>query len=142
MVNIKINGIPLQVEEETTVLDAARKVNIKIPTLCYNPDLPAWASCGLCIVRTAGAGSPRMARACSTPVAENMDIITHDPELIATRRVVLELIMSNHPADCLQCPRNGNCELQTLAAELASGSCPLSIFPTGFQLTIPTRQLC
>jgi NADH-quinone oxidoreductase subunit G len=117
MVNIKINGIPLQVEEETTVLEAARKVNIKIPTLCYNPDLPAWASCGICIVRTAGPGSPRMARACTTPVAEGMDIITHDPEIIATRRTVVELILSNHPNDCLQCPRNGSCELQTLAAE-------------------------
>jgi NADH-quinone oxidoreductase subunit G len=58
-----------------------------------------------------------MARACSTPVAENMDIITHDPEIIATRRRVLELILSNHPNECLQCPRNGNCELQALDAE-------------------------
>ena len=117
MVNIKINGIPLQVEEETTILDAAKLVNIKIPTLCYNPDLPAWASCGICIVRTGGPGSPRMARACTTPVAENMDIITHDPEIIATRRAVVELILSNHPSDCLQCPRNQSCELQSLAAD-------------------------
>jgi len=117
MVNIKINGIPLEVEDDITILEAAKKVNIKIPTLCYNPDLEAWASCGICIVRTAGPGSPRMARACTTPVAPNMDIITHDPELIATRRTVVELILSNHPNDCLQCPRNGNCELQTLAAE-------------------------
>jgi NADH-quinone oxidoreductase subunit G len=117
MVNIKINGKALQVQDGISILDAAKLVNIKIPTLCYNPDLPAWASCGLCIVRTAGPGSPRMARACITEVTENMDIITHDPELIATRRTVLELILSNHPSDCLQCPRNGNCELQTLAAE-------------------------
>jgi NADH-quinone oxidoreductase subunit G len=117
MVNIKINGKPLQVEEGVTILEAAKKVNVKIPTLCYNPDLPPWASCGLCIVRTAGPLSPRMARACTTPVAENMDIVTHDPEIIATRRTVLELILSNHPNDCLQCPRNGNCELQILAGE-------------------------
>jgi len=117
MINIKINGIPLQVEDDITVLEAAKKVNIKIPTLCYNPDLPAWASCGICIVRTAGPGSPRMARACTTPVTEGMDIITHDPEIIATRRTVMELILSNHPDDCLKCPRNQNCELQTLAAE-------------------------
>ena len=117
MVNLKINGIPLSVEEGTTILEAAKKVNIKIPTLCYNPDLPAWASCGLCIVRTAGPTSPRLARACTTPAEENMNVITHDPEIIATRRTVLELILSNHPNDCLQCPRNGNCELQTLSAE-------------------------
>ncbi|MCL2070011.1 MAG: NADH-dependent [FeFe] hydrogenase, group A6 [Treponema sp.] len=117
MVNIKINGKALQVKEDTTVLEAAKMVNIKIPTLCWNPNLNAWGSCGLCIVRTAGPGSPRMARACTTPVAENMDIITHDPEIIATRRTILELILSNHPDDCLQCPRNEKCELQTLAAE-------------------------
>lgn len=115
MVNLKINGMPLQVEEGTSILKAAQKVNIKIPTLCYNPDLPPWASCGLCIVRM--EGSPKMIRACTTPVAENMSIITHDPEIIAVRRTVLELILSNHPNDCLQCPRNGSCELQTLAEE-------------------------
>ena len=117
MVNIKINGKPLSVEENITVLEAAKRINIKIPTLCYNPDLEPWASCGICIVRTAGPGSPRMVRACCTKVAENMDIITHDPEIIATRRTVVEFILSNHPDDCLQCPRNRCCELQTLAEE-------------------------
>jgi NADH-quinone oxidoreductase subunit G len=124
MVNIKINGRPLEVEEETTILEAAKKVNIRIPTLCHNPDLPPWASCGLCVVRTAGPGSPRLARACTTAVAENMDIVTHDPELIATRRTVLELILSNHPNDCLQCARNQQCELQTLAAEFGIRESP------------------
>jgi NADH-quinone oxidoreductase subunit G len=65
-----------------------------------------------------------MARACYTPVAENMDIVTHDAELIATRRTVVELILSNHPNDCLQCPRNGNCELQTLAGEFGIREVP------------------
>ncbi|MDR0386632.1 MAG: [FeFe] hydrogenase, group A, partial [Treponema sp.] len=115
MVNLKINGIPLEVEEGISILAAARKVNVKIPTLCYNPDLPPWASCGICIVRM--EGSPRMVRACTTAVTEGMSVITHDAEIIAVRRTVLELILSNHPNDCLQCPRNGNCELQTLAAE-------------------------
>ncbi|GHT99144.1 ferredoxin [Spirochaetia bacterium] len=122
MVNLKINGIPLQVEEGTTILNAAKKVNIKIPTLCYNPDLPAWASCGICIVRM--EGSPKMVRACTTPVSENMSIITHDAEIIAVRKTVVELILSNHPNDCLQCPRNGSCELQTLAAEFGIREVP------------------
>ncbi|MDR1398466.1 MAG: [FeFe] hydrogenase, group A [Treponema sp.] len=126
MVNCKINGIALQVEEGTSILEAAKKVNIKIPTLCYNPDLPPWGSCGLCIVRTAGPGSPRMARACTTAIAENMDIVTHDPELIAVRRTVVELILSNHPNDCLQCPRNGSCELQTLAEEFGIRESPFT----------------
>ncbi|MDR0403053.1 MAG: [FeFe] hydrogenase, group A [Treponema sp.] len=122
MVNLKINGIPLQVEDGITIVEAAEKVNVKIPTLCYNHDLPPWASCGICIVRM--AGSPRMVRACTTQVSENMDIITHDAEIIATRRTVLELILSNHPNDCLQCPRNGNCELQELAAEFGIRESP------------------
>ncbi|MDR2211497.1 MAG: [FeFe] hydrogenase, group A [Spirochaetaceae bacterium] len=122
MVNLKINGISLQVEEGTSILNAAKKVNVKIPSLCYNPDLPPWASCGICIVRM--AGSPRMVRACITQVAEGMDIITHDAEIIATRRTVLELILSNHPNDCLQCPRNKNCELQALAAEFGIRESP------------------
>ena len=125
MINIKINGISLQVEEGTTILDAAKKANIIIPTLCYNPDLPAWASCGICIVRV--AGSPKMIRACTTPVdgsLEGKEIITHDDEIIATRRVVLELILSNHPNDCLQCSRSVNCELQTLAAEFGIRESP------------------
>jgi NADH-quinone oxidoreductase subunit G len=124
MVNLKINGTPVQVEAGTSILDAAKQVNIKIPTLCHNPDLPPWASCGLCIVRTAGPGSPRTARACTTTVAENMDIITHDAELISVRRTVLELILSNHPSDCLQCPRNGSCELQALAADFGIRESP------------------
>ena len=134
MVNIKVNGNPLSVEDNITILEAAKKVNVKIPTLCHNPDLPPWASCGLCIVRTAGPGSPRMARACTTPVAENMDIITHDPELIATRRTVLELILSNHPSDCLQCPRNNNCELQTLSAEFGIRELPFRHISNGLQI--------
>ncbi|MDR3275642.1 MAG: [FeFe] hydrogenase, group A [Treponema sp.] len=124
MVSIKINGVPVEVEEGTTVLEAAKKVNVKIPTLCHNPDLPPWASCGICIVRTAGPGSARMARACTTPCEKGMDIVTHDPELIATRRTVVELILSNHPSDCLQCPRNGSCELQTLAADFGIREMP------------------
>lgn len=129
MVNCKINGIAIQVEEGTTILDAAKKVNVKIPTLCYNPDLPAWAACGLCIVRI--EGSPKMVRACTTPVNEGLSIITHDPEIVQVRRTVLELILSNHPNDCLQCPRSGSCELQTLAAEFGIREVPYENFLRG-----------
>jgi iron-only hydrogenase group A len=121
-VNIKINGIPLTVQEGMTILDAAKSVNIKVPTLCFHPDLPAWAACGICIVKV--EGSSKMLRACATPVEEGLSIITHDPEIVAVRRTVLELILSNHPNDCLQCPRNQNCELQTLAAEFGIREVP------------------
>ncbi|MHC6202261.1 NADH-dependent [FeFe] hydrogenase, group A6 [Breznakiellaceae bacterium SP9] len=122
MINCKINGIPVQVEEGTTILKAAEKANVKIPTLCYSPDLPPWASCGLCIVRL--EGSPKMVRACTTPVNEGLSVITHDAELIAVRKTVIEMILSNHPNDCLQCPRSGSCELQTLAADFGIREVP------------------
>ncbi|GAB6391984.1 MAG: NADH-quinone oxidoreductase subunit G [Treponematales bacterium] len=135
MIDCKINGVSVQVEAGSTILEAARKVNIRIPTLCYNPDLPPWASCGLCIVRNiAPSGASRMARACTTPVEPNMNIVTHDPEIIATRRTVLELILSNHPSDCLQCPRNNNCELQTLAAEFGIRELPFKHVSNGLPI--------
>jgi len=115
MINITINGKSLEVEPGTSILDAAKMVNIKIPTLCYTADLSPWASCGICIVRM--ADSPKMVRACCTACEPNMKIVTHDPEIIAVRRTVLELILSNHPDDCLQCPRNHCCELQEIAAD-------------------------
>ncbi len=115
MINVKINGKAIQVPEGTTILAAAKQANVKIPSLCYNQDLPAWASCGICIVRM--EGTPRMIRACCTKVTEGMSVVTHDPEIVKARRTVLELILSNHPQDCLTCTRNNQCELQSLAAE-------------------------
>jgi len=115
MINAKINGIPVQVAEGTTILEAARKVEVKIPTLCYNDDLEPWAACGICVVKI--EGSPKLVRACTTPITENMSVITNDPELVQTRKTVIELILSTHPDDCLACPRNQECELQRLAAE-------------------------
>ena len=120
--NIKVNGMPFYVHEGTTILEAAKLVNVKIPTLCYHPDLPPWAACGICVVKI--EGSPKMFRACATPVEEGMSIITHDPEIITIRRTVIELILSTHPNDCLQCPRNQNCELQKLAADFGIREMP------------------
>ncbi len=114
-VNLKINGRPIEVEEGTSILKAARKLNINIPTLCYHNDLPAWAACGICVVKM--EDSPKIMRACATPVSEGMSVITHDPELHQVRKTVIELILSTHPNDCLMCGQNGNCELQDLAAQ-------------------------
>jgi NADH-quinone oxidoreductase subunit G len=110
-----INNIAVEVEENTTILDAAREVCIKIPTLCKHPDLSPSAGCGICIVKIKGAN--KMLRACCTPIEEGMQIITHDPEIIDIRRTVLELILSNHPNECLSCGRNTNCELQAALAD-------------------------
>ncbi len=124
LINITINGRKYKVEEGITILEAAKNAQIKIPTLCHHPDLPPSASCGLCIVKV--EGSNKMLRACATPVSEGMIIHTHDPEIVEVRKTVLELILSNHPNDCLKCPRNGNCELQTLAGEFGIRDFPFN----------------
>ncbi len=110
-----INGIAIEVDAGATILEAAQKAQVKIPTLCKHPDLVPSAGCGICVVRV--KGNRKMLRACCTPLEAGMDIITHDPEIVQTRRTVLELIMSNHPTDCLVCGRNNNCELQNICAE-------------------------
>ncbi len=115
MVEAKINGITVEVKEGTTVMEAAKKVQIKIPTLCKHPDLPPSAACGLCIVKV--KGSNKMLRACCTPLEDKMEITTNDPDIVEVRKTVLELILSNHPNDCLKCGRNGNCELQSMASD-------------------------
>ncbi|MDD2703632.1 MAG: NADH-dependent [FeFe] hydrogenase, group A6 [Candidatus Omnitrophica bacterium] len=115
VVQAKINGILIRVEEGTTILEAARRAQIKIPTLCKHPDLPPSASCGICIVRA--KSSNKMLRSCCTPLEEGMEITTHDPEIVEIRRTVIELILSNHPNDCLKCARNNACELQKLVAD-------------------------
>lgn len=115
MIKAKIDGFEVEVPAGTSILDAARKVQVKIPTLCKHPDLCATAACGICVVKP--KGSPRMVRACCTTLEGGMDIVTSDPDIVAARRTVLELIMSRHPNECLTCGRNQNCELQTLAAD-------------------------
>jgi len=115
MVNLEINGIPVTVPEGTNVLDAAGTAKVKIPKLCYHEDLPAWAACGICVVKL--EGSRKLVRSCALTAAEGMKVITHDPELHEVRRTVIELILSTHPNSCLTCPRNGTCELQALAAD-------------------------
>lgn len=115
MVKAKINDILVEVPQGTSILDAALKVNVKIPTLCKHPDLPATAACGICIVKV--KGSAKMLRACCTPIEEGMEIITHDPEIVEVRRTVIQLILSKHPNTCLECGRNQSCELQQLTAD-------------------------
>ena len=114
MVKLKIDNFDVEVEAGTSILDAARSVQIDIPTLCKHPDVDPSAGCGLCIVKVNG----RIMRSCCTPVAEGMEIITGDAELQEIRKTVLELILSNHPNYCLKCLRNGQCELQSMAAQM------------------------
>ena len=122
LVHLEINGIAVEVPAGTTILEAARKVGVRIPTLCHHPDIKAWAACGICVVRN--ATSPKLLRACCTEVAEGMRIITHDPELVKIRKSVVQLILTAHPNDCLRCPRSGNCELQRITIEFGIRDVP------------------
>ncbi len=115
MIHLTIQSIEVTVPEGTSVLEAARIAGIDIPTLCYHPDLKPFGSCGLCVCKQ--EGSAKIIRACATPVAEGMKIITHDPELYEVRKNILQLTLSNHPMNCLTCIRNNKCELQKLAIE-------------------------
>lgn len=115
MVHLTINGIPVEVEEGTTILEAARKVNIDIPTLCFLKDINEVGDCRMCVVDV--EGNRGFATACIQKVTEGMVVKTSTPAVIEARKIVLDLILSNHDRECLTCTRNGTCELQKLAQE-------------------------
>ena len=121
MVNLIINNKPVQVPEGTTILEAARTVNVKIPTLCHLDlhDIKMVnksASCRVCVVEVEGRKT--LAPACSTPVFEGMIVKSDTKKSVKARRTVVELLLSDHPSECLICEKNTNCELQSLAADL------------------------
>ena len=113
MVKLTIDNKIIEVSEDTTVLDAAKMLNIEIPTLCHHPKLTPFGGCRLCIVEVKGA--PRPLTSCTTPVSEGMEVTTSTPALEDLRKTVLELILSDHPNDCMVCEKAGDCTLQELA---------------------------
>lgn len=113
MINLIIDGKKVEVEEDTTILQAARKVNIDIPTLCFLKDINEVGDCRMCITQVEGRRG--FATSCIQKVEEGMVVHTNSKEVIEARKMILDLILSNHHRDCLTCTRNGNCELQTLA---------------------------
>lgn len=120
-VNLKINDQPVSVEAGSTILQAAEELEIRIPTLChfqmdcFNLEHRN-GSCRVCVVEV--EGRPNLAPACSTPVAEGMVVHTNTLRAINARRTILDLLLSDHPKDCLTCPKNLNCQLQALAQEM------------------------
>ena len=114
-VNIKINGMPLTVPKGITVLEAARSAGIRIPTLCYLKEINEIGACRICVVEVKGARS--LVASCVYPVNEGMEVITNSPKVQKSRRLTLELILSNHEKKCLSCIRSGDCELQRLCKE-------------------------
>ena len=117
-VNVKINGRDYVVPANATVLEAARAAKIDIPTLCYLKDINEIGACRLCLVEVSEGGRPfRMVTACVYPVTEGMEIKTNTPKIIASRKMNLELLLSNHEKKCLECVRSTNCELQPLCRQ-------------------------
>lgn len=113
MVKLKINGVEAEVPAGTTILEAARKLKIDIPVLCHHPKLTPFGGCRLCIVEIKGLARP--VTSCTTPVGDGMEVTTQSPYLKRLRKTTLELILSDHPYECMTCERAGDCTLQELA---------------------------
>ncbi len=116
MVNVIIDGVSVQVEKGSTILQAAQKAGINIPTLCYLKDVNQIGACRVCLVEVKGAKA--LQPSCVYPVTEGLEVMTNTAKVREARKGVVELLLSNHPADCLNCVRSGNCELQNLAQQM------------------------
>jgi predicted molibdopterin-dependent oxidoreductase YjgC len=111
-VTLTINGKQVTVPQDSTILEAARLAGIQIPTLCHHPDLTNVGACRMCVVSVEKARA--LQTACTTPVAEGMVVHTESEEARETRKFVLEMLLTDHPNDCMTCEVNGDCELQDL----------------------------
>lgn len=118
-VNITIDGVNIEVEDNLTVLEAARQAGIEIPTLCYLKDVNKIGACRICLVEVQGARG--LQASCSYPVSEGLVVRTNTKQVIEARKSTLELILSNHKKNCLTCSRNTDCELQALAETMQVG---------------------
>jgi iron-only hydrogenase group A len=113
---IQVNNKKIKAEKGETILSALNRNGIIIPTLCRMKEFTPTGACRMCVVEV--EGRDRLVTACSQPVEEWMKIKTHSPRVITARKTIVELLLSNHPDDCLYCDRNLNCELQRLSEEL------------------------
>lgn len=119
MVNLKINGMEIQAQAGRTILQVAQEHGLRIPTLCYHKDLNPSGNCRMCVVEVKGGRF--LQAACVTPVWEGMEIETSSDKVMKDRKLTLELMLANHPVDCMTCEAAGACELQDLAYEYKAG---------------------
>lgn len=115
MVELTINNIKVQAEEGMTILEAAKSVGIHIPTLCHMKDLVPTGACRICVVEVEGMNG--LTPSCAYPVYEGMVVETNSARVRRSRKTIVELLVENHPQDCLVCVRNKNCELQDLSEQ-------------------------
>ncbi len=116
MVNLKIDGKDVQIEKGATILAAAEKAGVQIPTLCFLKKISPTGSCRVCVVEVAGADQPMTA--CNTPAVEGMAITTQSPRIARIRRQVVQMLLVNHPLDCPVCDAGGECDLQDVCYDL------------------------
>ncbi len=116
MATIEVNNRAVEAKEGEMILDALKRAGIKVPTLCHMSDMFPSGACRMCVVEV--DGQPNLAPSCAVPVRDGMKIQTHSPRAVRARKTIIELLLANHPDDCLYCVRSGNCELQGLAEEL------------------------
>ncbi|MBN2311599.1 MAG: iron hydrogenase small subunit [Candidatus Hydrogenedentes bacterium] len=116
MMTIEANGRQVEAKSGEMLLATLRRAGIHVPTLCHVEGLPPTGACRLCVVEL--EGRPGLVPSCATPVAEGMKVWTHSPKVVQARKTVVELLLANHPDDCLYCVRSDDCQLRTLASEL------------------------
>ncbi len=117
-IKMKIDGETVEIEENKTILDAANKAKIDIPTICLNE---LWderpETCRMCVVEITGGGPPELVPSCSQPVEEGLEVKTDSNRVYSSRRNTLELFLSRHYLECSNCPKSGECELVELSKE-------------------------
>ena len=132
-----IDNIPVAIEGEKNMLELIRKAGIDLPTFCYNSELSIYGACRMCMVENKWGG---MEAACSTPPKAGAEIFTNTPKLRKHRKMILELLLSNHCRDCTICAKNGNCRLQELA--LRFGITKVRFENTAAEPDIDDSSLC
>lgn len=141
MLNVKINGISVSVEKGSTILDAARKAGVEIPTLCFMKEKNEIGACRICVVEANEGRGFRIVTACVYPVSEGMEVLTNTEKIQKARRTTLELILSTHEKKCLSCVRSTNCELQKLCRDYGVEESAFEGFRPTYELDTSTPHL-
>ncbi len=141
MINVKINGIEVSVPKGSTILEAARKAGLEIPTLCFMKEKNEIGACRICVVEANEGRGFRMVTACVYPVSEGMEVLTNSEKIQKARKTTLELILSTHDKKCLSCKRSTNCELQKLCRDYGVEDSTFEGFKPQYELDYSTPHL-
>ena len=141
MINVKINGIEVSVPKGSTILEAARKVGVEIPTLCFMKEKNEIGACRICVVEVNEGRGFRMVTACVYPVSEGMEVLTNTEKIQKSRKTTLELMLSTHDKKCLSCARSTNCELQKLCRDYGVDDSTFDGFKPHYELDLSTPHL-